>query len=330
MKKNDIYNINCNKKMINYIILVHENPLQLIRLINKLSDNQVNFYIHIDKLVDSSPFLEATKTIKNIHFISDDKREEGIWCGIGLIKATINTLNQIVKEGRRGYCILLSGQDYPVKNNNYIKTYLSENYGKNFIETFNIPTDNWSHNGMDRINNYKFNLSNKRGHFVIVPSIFQLEFYSLKTLKSVLKLILNNKFLLIYKLFIKRKHTNNISPKGGSAFWGLPIETVKNVILFLEKNPEFLSYHKFTFIPDELFFQTIVSHLNKKTPELMSSPLTFVDWEQEDSIGAPNLSIEHYNKIINQPDTILFARKFKFDYDSKILAKLDVYLEKPY
>ena len=80
--------------MINYIILVHNNPLQLIRLINTLSDNQVNFYVHVDKLVDSRPFLEATINIKNVHFIIDNKREEGIWCGIGLVKATINTLNQ--------------------------------------------------------------------------------------------------------------------------------------------------------------------------------------------------------------------------------------------
>ena len=47
--------------MINYIILVHKNPFQLIRLINKLSGNHVSFYVHVDKLVDSRPFLEAAK-----------------------------------------------------------------------------------------------------------------------------------------------------------------------------------------------------------------------------------------------------------------------------
>ncbi len=266
------------------------------------------------------------KDISNIHFISDEKREEGVWCGIGLVKATINTLNQIITDDRKGYCILLSGQDYPIKNNLYIKTFLLKNYGLNFIETFDIPTENWFHKGMDRINNYKFNLSNKRGHFVILPSILQLEFYSLSTLKSIIKLILKNKLLLIFKLLFKRNHPNNISPKGGSAFWGLPIETVKNVILYLEKNPEFLTYHQYTFNPDELFFQTIVSHLNKENSELMGDSLTFVDWGREETVGAPNLSIEHFDKIINQPENILFARKFEYEKDSKILSKLDAYL----
>lgn len=314
--------------MINYIILVHKNPFQLIRLINKLSGNQVNFYVHVDKLVDSRPFLEAAKEIKSIHFICDEKREEGIWCGIGLVKATINSLNQIIADGRKGYCILLSGQDYPIKTNNYIEDYLSKNYGINFIETFDIPTENWFHKGMDRISFYKFNLSNKRGHFVVVPSIFQFEFYSLKTIKSILKLIIFNKFQLIFKLFNNRKHPNYISPKGGSAWWGLPIETVKKVILFLENNPKFLKYHKYTFNPDELFFQTIVSHINKEKQELMANSLTFVDWGREDSIGAPNLSIEHFNLIINQPENILFARKFEYEKNSEILSKLDSHLIK--
>ena len=70
---------------------------------------------------------------------------------------------------------------------------------------FDIPTENWFHKGMDRISFYKFNLSNKRGHFVVLPSIFQSEFYSLKTIKSLLKLIIYNKFQLIFKLFILSK-----------------------------------------------------------------------------------------------------------------------------
>ena len=179
---------------------------------------------------------------------------------------------------------------------------------------------------MDRISFYKFNLSNKRGHFVVVPSIFQSEFYSLKTIKSLLKLIIYNKFQLIFKLFNNRKHPNNILPKGGSAWWGLPIETVNDIIIFLEANPEFLKYHKYTFNPDELFFQTIVSHINKGKPELMGNSLTFVDWGRENSVGAPSLSIEHFNLIINQPKNILFARKFEYEEDSKILSKLDSHL----
>ena len=58
----------------------------------------------------------------------------------------------------------------------------------------------------------------------------------------------------------------------------------------------------------------------------MANSLTFVDWEREDSIGAPNLRIEDFNKIINQQENILFARKFEYENDSEILSKLDSHL----
>ena len=58
----------------------------------------------------------------------------------------------------------------------------------------------------------------------------------------------------------------------------------------------------------------------------MGDSLTFVDWGREETVGAPNLSIEHFDKIINQPENILFARKFEYEKDSKILSKLDAYL----
>jgi hypothetical protein len=60
----------------------------------------------------------------------------------------------------------------------------------------------------------------------------------------------------------------------------------------------------------------------------MGNSLTFVDWGREDSVGAPSLSIEHFNLIINQPENILFARKFEYEKDSKILSKLDSHLIK--
>jgi len=42
----------------NYIILVHENPQQLLRLIKALDDNKSFFYIHVDKKVDIQDFKE--------------------------------------------------------------------------------------------------------------------------------------------------------------------------------------------------------------------------------------------------------------------------------
>ena len=42
---------------IAHLILAHENPLQLKRLIQRLSHDDAKFYIHLDLKVDITPFL---------------------------------------------------------------------------------------------------------------------------------------------------------------------------------------------------------------------------------------------------------------------------------
>lgn len=53
---------------INYIILAHKNPQQVLRLIDRLNTFQCNFYIHIDKGVDIAPFIIAFSNLKNVFF----------------------------------------------------------------------------------------------------------------------------------------------------------------------------------------------------------------------------------------------------------------------
>src|SRR4029077_18392690 len=46
------------------------------------------------------------------------------------------------------YAILLSGQDYPIKTNGHIKLFLSQNMGREFIESFPVDEPNrWSNHG---------------------------------------------------------------------------------------------------------------------------------------------------------------------------------------
>src|ERR1700728_2180849 len=106
--------------MINFILLVHKDPDQVRRLVDRLSSDESYFYIHVDKDVDISLFKKELEGLENVYFLENEQREYGTWVDIGIVEATINALKQILKDKREGYCVLLSGQDYPIKSIGHI------------------------------------------------------------------------------------------------------------------------------------------------------------------------------------------------------------------
>ena len=56
---------------IAYMITAHMDPEQLGRLVKALTYEENVFYIHIDKKVDISPFLELLGDKENVFFIED-------------------------------------------------------------------------------------------------------------------------------------------------------------------------------------------------------------------------------------------------------------------
>ncbi len=101
-----------------YIILAHKEPEQLYRLIEKLDDNSSDFFVHIDKKIDLSVFNKLIDFKDKVHIT---KREESNWGEIGIVKAILSAFEAIKKAGKVfEQIILLSGQDYPIKSNDYL------------------------------------------------------------------------------------------------------------------------------------------------------------------------------------------------------------------
>ncbi|MFN5787753.1 MAG: hypothetical protein ACK469_03255, partial [Bacteroidota bacterium] len=61
---------------INYIILAHHFPAQLKKLVDRLNDANVYFYIHIDLTSDIQSFK---KLISHPNVIFLEKRENAMW-----------------------------------------------------------------------------------------------------------------------------------------------------------------------------------------------------------------------------------------------------------
>lgn len=308
---------------INYLLLAHKNPNQLKRLIDKLNSPNCAFYIHIDKDVDELPFRSAIKVDSNINYVDKEKRQSGLWGDRGIVIATINLLHLALSQDRDGYCVLLSGQDYPLKNNAFISTFFASNYPKDFVNHFSLPTDKWPGGGMERIAYYKINFSKRKGDFILYPSIFHTEFYKRTNLINIKKLLVHTKFSDFIYLFKKRQFPKYIKPYGGSQWWAITTETAKKVIDFLELHIEYLRYHQYTLLPDEIFFQSIFLEIHKDTPDLIRETITYVDFQRKNVPLPVTFTATDFTELKNLTYEVLFARKFDMEVDEIILDKID-------
>ncbi len=304
---------------INYIILAHKCPEQLKRLVLKLSSTGTKFYIHIDKNIDLKPFKDQLVNNNQICFLEEEKREQGAWGNIGLVKAALNAMEKIVQEARTGYCVLLSGQDYPLHDNNSIQTFLTNNYGTEYISIFPIPHKTWDQGGLPRLEKYKINKSLQRGHFLLLPTIFDKSFYQLDTLRKLNFLRKTRKFEDMAKVFQKRKFPKKLKPYGGGQWWALTIETVQEILGFISSEPNYLKYHKYTLIPDEIFFHSILKHLDKP----ISPSITYVNWSRPNCPLPVTFDESDFEELQNASKEKLFARKFDFHHGQKILKLID-------
>ena len=107
---------------ISYIIIAHKNHDQLVRLVNKLDHEGVAFFIHIARNVERSfsrRVFESLRGYSNCHFV---RRETIRWGSFGLVRAALNGIEDNFRLNvDSDFLVLLSGQDYPLKNNVDIK-----------------------------------------------------------------------------------------------------------------------------------------------------------------------------------------------------------------
>ena len=311
---------------ITYIILAHKNPAQLKRLVQKSTSEKVYFYIHIDKNSTISPFIKELENFKNVFFLEEHKRENCTWGDIGIVKATINAIEKIRLDDRKGFITLLSGQDYPVQSKDLFVAFLEKNKDFNFVDYFNIPYNFWSNNGLDKINSYKINLSNRREHFIQIYSIFNREFYRLSHAKKIYALLRINKPLEIISIFKKRKFPKNMLPYGGSQWWTITTDVAAKIYDFLNKNPKYLKYHKYSLIPDEIFFQSIILNLAAKddTIKIVNKSLTYANWIKRGCSLPVTFEATDIDELADCTlSDRFFARKFDIDIDVEVLNLID-------
>jgi hypothetical protein len=313
----------------NYLILAHHSPRQLKRLVQRLNDVHSYFYIHIDLKSDINQF-EFALSSENIHFIR--QRVNAIWGNYSIVQATLNGLNQILTDNRKGFVILLSGQDYPLAGNKEIKEYLQINKSYNFIDIKTVE-EAWPSEFLNKTKKYYINLTPKRGNGFFISYFRDISFISfLRTSFRLIKNCIIQKnfifFLLLFKSF-KQRISPVHSQFGGSQWWALNYETVVKIMDYLNRHSNYIEYYKFTYIPDEIFFHTVIKILQEKDKSILIKPsLMHVNWQRLDYNFPLVFGINDTNELIHaKQKEKFFARKFEETYDSGIMDFLDIYID---
>jgi hypothetical protein len=296
-----------------YLILAHKNCKQLERQITSLDDGSSSFYVHIDSKSDLTLFASLGQ-IKSVFLISE--RVDCIWGDFSMVRATLNLIQSALKNHTDGMCILMSGNDYPIKSKSYINTFFDKNRGKVFID-MNEAKNVWP-TFHTRIENYRINASSDRGSFKLLKG------FNKETIKYFIKGHISlMQFLEI--VFKKRKLNINIRYYGGSQWWAMDMSILTKLNDFIEKNKvQLFKFFSYSHVPDEFFFHSIIMHLKELGATFqVENTLTYVNWTRQNCDLPVIFNLSDIKELTEQPSGKLFARKFDLEADSKILDELD-------
>ncbi|MCQ4036265.1 beta-1,6-N-acetylglucosaminyltransferase [Kaistella montana] len=306
-----------------YLILSHKNPQQICRLINRLDDGSSQFFVHVDLKSDLKEF-EILNSLKNTHIIPE--RENCIWGDFSIVKATLHLLENSIKSGNEGFTILLSGQDYPIKPNQFINQFLSEHSDFNFIEVVPIE-EKWNKKMVrDKVEHYHFIHSEQKSDS---NSYAPFHHTSLKEkARNIFHLIKGRMALKTFRelLVLPKRKPFFEKQFAGSQWWAFNEETSKSVHDFINKNiKELEDYYCYTSAADEIFFQSVIMHLAENNGKIKIKPSqTYVNWERKDVVLPVTFDDKDLQELSEAKH--LWARKFDIEYNEKILDLID---EKP-
>lgn len=292
-----------------YIITVHKNPDQLVRLIERLDTEGASFFVHVDKRTDVRTYrcmVEGLRHRSNVYFLK--KRFKCHYMTLfSAVQAVIEGIRELLEQGIAfDYLIYLTGQDYPIKTNDQIKTALKNANGCSYLSHLPLPYEGTHPAGgriiqnASRIECWHWHLF---GHYVRLP------------LRS------NAPLSRAVNLFIpkQRRFPRNFKPYGGWAYWCLARQHVKYVHNFIKLHPSFVRFFRFVKSADEICFQTILLNSLFKD-RIINDDLRYVDWSTADC-HPKLLRQDDLGKLIESPK--LFARKFDSHVDAQVLDLID-------
>lgn len=276
---------------IAYFLLVHRFPEQFKRLLRAIYAPGNQYVIHIDRSSGAAIAKDISAFIAPYQGVELLVAQDALWGGYSLVDAELRGMARLLEmDSRWSHYINLSGQDFPLKSQNYIREFFAANPGRQFIRALNQREER--PDTMNRIS-HVFN----EGSGVMTAT------------------------------GIARNFLENATPYIGTQ-WKAVTRSFCEYVCHDPRADRFKTFYRESFIADEAFFQTVIMNSGEQGV-VMNDDLRMIDWVPDGDIKLRPRDYESgdFERLRRSPD--LFARKFNAEDDPHILALLERHLDSP-
>lgn len=277
--------------MIGYFILLHRFPEQFKRMFRAIYAPGNSYVIHVDKRSGAEFAADIAEFLKPYQGVAIIQSKKALWGGFSLVDAELRGMAKLLAMSSSWtHYINLSGQDFPLKSQAYIRDFLRANPRRQFIRTLDQRTVR--PDTMNRVNRLWVEAL---GHVV--------------------------------STHLPRSFLKGATPFIGTQ-WKAVTRSFCQFAVHHPSAERFKAFYRRSFIPDEAFFQTLMMN-SPNQGEVINDDLRTVDWIPygKNALCPRVFGAADALRLTLSPD--LFARKFDMDEDAGTFDLLEAHLKTP-
>lgn len=271
---------------IAYFIMAHHKPENLLRLLNAIYSERNLYLIHIDSKASNDMFTLARQLSgnSNVHFLPSRSTS---WGGWSLVQAEIDAMRYLITDPTWTTYINLSGQDFPLVSQENL--YEAIDTRLNYLNFLDYETEQ--------------RITKLTGQMYYVEDMGKIE-------------------ILGARPDFRDYFDESIKTYRGSQ-WKILNRQFIEYVLSSELSLSLQDYYRYTLIPDEGFFQTLIGNSEYATTLERDNRRYIKGFYSEDNVffGAMDLTTADVQSMMQ--GNALFARKFDSDKDATVLDILE-------
>ncbi|AWL03978.1 beta-1,6-N-acetylglucosaminyltransferase [Massilia oculi] len=272
-----------------FLICAHKDMDQLNGLVRQLCDPDFRVYVHLDRksALDPAQLHPTARLVR--------ERVAVRWGDVSQVESVLASVRQILLEVPDfDKLIFISAQDFPLLPNHLLKAELARMRGYELIETAPIAASGW------RVMHRYAYFHRDSGR-----------------LAERLACVVANRAL---RLLGRTRHLpDGFVPYGGSCWWTLSRNCVRELLRLADAHPRLLRFCRSVQSPDELFFQTLVMH-SRFAGRVLPQNFRYIQWPQGGACHPKVLDEGDFERI--RASGAHFCRKLDSHPSAALLSRL--------